>query len=147
MDPLNQSMTQIMWRQIQHFNKLMIAILYWCICLREEVTILCLHDHNKPVTITHLYIISDLFHSYPPHILYFFTVSPLHSSCELSKMHTWIPSALGSLCVLLLTILSSTMFYLLSLLQAATLFACSVDASTCMPAGVLCYCTFQGIVL
>ena len=37
--------------------------------------------------------------------------------------------------------------HLLSLLQSITLLACSLDASPCMPAVVLYYCTFQGTVL
>ena len=42
---------------------------------------------------------------------------------------------------------SSTISYFLSLLQAVTLLACSLDASLCVPAIVLCYYTFQSTVL
>ena len=41
---------------------------------------------------------------------------------------------------------SSTISHLPSLLQSAALLACSLDASPCMPAVVLYYCTFQGTV-
>ena len=42
---------------------------------------------------------------------------------------------------------SSIISHLLSLLQSVTLLARSLDASSCMPAVVLYYCTFQGIEL
>ena len=42
---------------------------------------------------------------------------------------------------------SSTISHLLSLLQSVTLLACSLNASPCMPAIILHYCTFQGTVL
>ena len=41
---------------------------------------------------------------------------------------------------------SSTISHLLSLLQSATLLACSLDASPCVPAVVLYYCTVQDTV-
>ena len=58
----------------------------------------------------------------------------------------WVKLQLA-LCLLLLTILRSTISHLLPLLQRATLLACSLDASPCMPAIVLYYWTFQGTVL
>ena len=42
---------------------------------------------------------------------------------------------------------SSTISYVLSLLQSVTLLACSLDASPCMLAIILQYCTFQGTLL
>lgn len=42
---------------------------------------------------------------------------------------------------------SSTVSYLLSLLQLVALLSCSLDASHCMPAVVLCNHTFQSTVL
>ena len=43
--------------------------------------------------------------------------------------------------------LSPTIFHLLSLLQLVAPFSCSLDASPCMPAAVLCNHTFQNTVL
>ena len=40
-----------------------------------------------------------------------------------------------------------SVFQAQDLLQSVTLLACSLDASPCMPAVVLYYCTFQGTVL
>ena len=42
---------------------------------------------------------------------------------------------------------SSTISHSLSLLQLVTLLACSLDASFCMPALLLYYCTFQGTIV
>ena len=42
---------------------------------------------------------------------------------------------------------SLTISHLLSLLQSGMLPACSLDASPCMPAVILYFCAFQGIVL
>ena len=42
---------------------------------------------------------------------------------------------------------SSTISHSLSLLQLVTLLACSLDASLCMPALLLYYCTFQGTIV
>ena len=49
--------------------------------------------------------------------------------------------------LLLLMILSSTISHLFSVLQAVPLLACSLDASPCMPAAVLYYCSFQDSIL
>ena len=42
---------------------------------------------------------------------------------------------------------SSIISHPLSLLQSVTVLTCSLSASPCMPAVVLYYCTFQGIIL
>ena len=42
---------------------------------------------------------------------------------------------------------SSTISHPFSLLQLVTLLACSLNATPCMPAVVLYYCTFQGTIL
>ena len=56
-------------------------------------------------------------------------------NCSLSSISYWWWS------------FNSTIPHLLSLLQSVSLLACSHDASPCIPAIVLCYCTFQDTVL
>ena len=83
-----------------------------------------------------------------------YKVSPLHmhlqvanfQRCAFHQHQAWVKLQLA-LCLLWLTICSSTIFHLLSHLQSITLLASSLEASPCMLAAILYYCIFQGTVL
>ena len=84
------------------------------------------------------------------------TVSPLHMKlqvvnfwweCAFCQGQVWLKLQLALHLLLLMTLQSSTISYRPFLLQPVTLLACSLDASSCVPAVVVYHCTFLGTIL